>query len=297
MRKIIFNDNWTVKGNTGVYQKPTPVTLPHDAMLYEQRDSKAAGGAAVGYFRGGVYTYEKTYDFPEKSTLLFEGVYKNSEVLIDGEKAGGCAYGYTQFSVAVPSGEHKITVIARNDDQSNSRWYTGSGIYRPVWLCSGDSVNIKVTTVSYKAAIIKVEPHLPAQIYLGETLVAQGVGEIEIPNARLWLDETPNLYTCKISEDSETFGIRLVEWSPKGLFINGRETLLRGGCVHHDNGILGAASFAKSEERRVRKLKEAGYNAIRSAHNPCSVAMLEACDRLGMYVILDTNIAMLKKER
>jgi hypothetical protein len=285
MQKLSFNDNWTVKCKTNVAKH---VTLPHDAMIFETRDSKAKGGAAVGYFPGGVYEYEKTYDFPEKSTLQFEGVYKDCVVLINGNKAGGCAYGYTQFNVAVPSGKQKITVIARNDDQPNSRWYTGSGIYRPVWLCIGEIVNIKVTTLSYKPAKIKIEPRLPAKVYFGETLVAEGVGEIEIPNAKLWSDESPNLYTCKIGDDSETFGIRLVQWSNKGLLVNGKSIKLRGGCVHHDNGILGAASFAKSEERRVRKLKEAGYNAIRSSHNPCAVSMLEACDRLGMYVIDET---------
>ena len=84
------------------------------------------------------------------------------------------------------------------------------------------------------------------------------------------------------------FGIRQITWSNKGLFINGKETLLRGGCVHHDSGILGAATYAESEERRVRILKENGFNAIRSAHNPASKAMLEACDRLGMYVMDET---------
>jgi hypothetical protein len=91
-----------------------------------------------------------------------------------------------------------------------------------------------------------------------------------------------------VDEVTESFGIRFVEWNTKGLFINGKETLLRGGCVHHDNGILGARSFSESEERRVRILKQAGYNAIRSAHNPASSAMLEACDKYGMYVMDET---------
>ena len=82
-----------------------------------------------------------------------------------------------------------------------------------------------------------------------------------------------------------TFGIRLVEWNSNGLFVNGKNTLLRGGCVHHSNGIVGAASYAESEERRVRILKEAGFNAIRSSHNPASEAFLSACDRYGMYVM------------
>ena len=113
----------------------------------------------------------------------------------------------------------------------------------------------------------------------------------------MWSDEIPYLYECHIKlvdggkvidEVIETFGIRTISYNSKGFFINGKETLLRGGCVHHDNGILGAKSYKKSEWRRVKKLKEAGFNAIRSAHNPCSVYMLEACDYYGVYLIDET---------
>lgn len=106
---------------------------------------------------------------------------------------------------------------------------------------------------------------------------------------QLWSDKAPNLYTCRftVGNDSveEKYGIRKIEWSNQGFFINGRETLLRGGCVHHDHGVIGAACYDESEWRRVRILKEAGFNAIRSAHNPCSRAMLEACDFYGIYVM------------
>ena len=91
-----------------------------------------------------------------------------------------------------------------------------------------------------------------------------------------------------VDEATEKFGIRKITWSKKGLFINGKETLLRGGCVHHDNGVIGAASLPESEWRRVRILKEQGFNAIRVSHNPASTAMLEACDYYGMYVMDET---------
>ena len=102
--------------------------------------------------------------------------------------------------------------------------------------------------------------------------------------------ETPYLYTCKVSrggeELTEKFGIRTLEWSGKtGLLVNGKETLLRGGCIHHDNGVLGACSFADAEERRVRILKSQGFNALRMAHNPASRSLLDACDIIGMYVM------------
>ena len=115
-------------------------------------------------------------------------------------------------------------------------------------------------------------------------------GVIEIPQAKLWDAEHPNLYTCVIKtendEESVPFGIRTLTWSAKtGLCVNGNTVKLRGGCIHHDNGILGACGFANAEERRIRIMKKAGYNAVRCAHNPASRALLDACDRLGMYVM------------
>lgn len=124
-----------------------------------------------------------------------------------------------------------------------------------------------------------------AEIFDGEKMIASGCGEITVPNAKLWSAETPNLYTCKVADQEVKFGIRTLSWSNKGFFVNGQETLLQGGCIHHDNGILGAATYDESEWRRIRLMKEAGYNAIRSSHNPCSRAILEACDYYGMYIM------------
>ena len=206
--------------------------------------------------------------------------------------------------------ENTLTVVADNSELPNSRWYTGSGIYRPVWLYVGEAARIvhqgvRVTTLSTAPACVRVETRatrgeIAVEILDGGSVVAEGSGaacEIEIPDAKLWSDEAPYLYTCRVTLTDngrvadtveEKFGVRIIEWSNRGLFINGRETLLRGGCVHHDNGILGAATYDESEWRRVRILKEAGFNAIRSAHNPASRAMLEACDHYGMYVMDET---------
>lgn len=302
MKRIGFNENWRCNG--------TPVTLPHDAMISEQRSKNASDGGH-GYFPGGVYTYEKTFTAPaawegKKVIIEFEGVYRNCTVSLNGKEIGGHKYGYTTFTLPLENlnygGENTLAVVADNSRLPNSRWYTGSGIYRPVWLYVGDEKRIeyrgvKITTVSINPAVVRVEVNATAEanveILDGETAVASGVpGEIAVPDAKLWSDETPNLYTCRVTVGNDTveekFGIREIKWSPKGLFINGKETLLRGGCVHHDSGILGAATYDESEWRRVRILKEAGFNAIRAAHNPCSRAMLEACDHYGMYMMDET---------
>ena len=298
MQKVSFNEGWRCNGKS--------VRLPHDAMILEKRSAKASDGGH-GYFPGGIYTYEKTFvapaDWKDKKVIIeFEGVYRNCTVSLNGREIGGHQYGYTTFTLPLDNlkcgEENTITVVADNSQLPNSRWYTGSGIYRPVWIYVGSKQRIeyrgiKITTVSIDPTVVRVEVDATAdakvEILDGETVVATGSGEIAIPNAKLWSDEAPNLYTCRVTvgEDvvEEKFGIREIKWSTAGLFINGKETLLRGGCVHHDHGILGAACYDESEWRRVRILKEAGFNAIRSAHNPCSRAMLEACDYYGMYMM------------
>ena len=304
MKRISFNDNWVCNGQR--------VTLPHDAQILEKRAPDASNGGH-GYFPGGIYTYEKVFTAPtewkgKKILIEFEGVYKNSTVSLNGQAIGGHQYGYTTFTVELTGlhygGENTLTVVADNSKLPNSRWYSGSGIYRPVWLYVGSENRIeyrgvKITTLFLSPAKVRVETQATGEVTVeildGDTVVASGAGkscELEIPNGKLWSEETPYLYTARVTcgEDTveETFGIRKIEWSPKGLFINGKKTLLRGGCIHHDNGILGAATYDESEWRRVRILKEAGFNAIRSAHNPTSRALLDACDHYGMYVMDET---------
>ena len=304
MQRISFNNNWTCNG--------TPVTLPHDAQIQEKRGPDVSDGGH-GYFPGGIYTYEKAFTAPaqwegKKVLVEFEGVYKNSTVSLNGKVIGGHKYGYTTFAVELKGlhyeAENTLTVVADNSQLPNSRWYTGSGIYRPVWLYVGDADRIeyqgvRITTLSIDPAVVQVETIATAEVSVeildGDAVVAAGKGtvcEITLPNAKLWSDETPYLYTARITCGSdvveEKFGIRTITWSNKGLFIYGRETLLRGGCIHHDNGILGAATHDESEWRRVRIMKEAGFNAIRSSHNPTSRAFLEACDHYGIYVMDET---------
>ena len=297
MQKQSFNRCWTCNGKA--------VTLPHDAQITEKRGADV-GGSGHGYFPGGVYTYEKTFTAPaewaEKTILLeFEGVYKNATVSLNDKELCFHAYGYTRFFVELKElnigGENTVTVVTDNSKLPNSRWYSGSGIYRPVWLYVGPKESIrpesvKLSTVSIDPAVVRVQSPIPVKAELAGVCGEGTDFTLTIPDAKLWSAEEPHLYPVKItSAEDETeimFGIRQITWSNKGFFINGRETLLRGGCVHHDSGILGAATYAESEERRVRILKENGFNAIRSSHNPASTALLEACDRLGLYVMDET---------
>lgn len=301
-----FCNGWTFRKDGG---SATPVNLPHDAMILEKRSGTCRNGVNSGYFPGGKYTYEKVFEIEEenvgKSILLhFEGVYQNCTVLVNGQKTGSHKYGYSEFDVdisdAVHTGSNMVTVHVDNSLEPNCRWFSGSGIYRPVQLLIRDQVHIKtvhIETVSIAPARIKVdvvttaETPVTVEIYDGDALVASGVpGVITIPNAKLWSAETPNLYTCAVKTDKDerrlTFGTRELKWSAKtGLLVNGQRVLLRGGCIHHDHGVLGACEFYDAVERRIRILKENGFNAVRIAHNPASQYLLDVCDKFGMYVM------------
>ena len=298
MKRYDFNDSWICNG--------TCVHLPHDAMIHEIRKADNPSGSAGAFFPGGKYIYEKTFPNPEAEHILFQfdGVYKNAVVYINGKEAGGTEYGYLPFFVCADEflveGENTIRVECENADQPDSRWYTGAGIYRPVVMWTGpkggfEPEQVRVHTLSIEPATIHVYTgHENAKIEIldGDTVVAKGYGadeDIVVPDAKLWSDETPYLYRCKVSIENDeavaTFGIRTISWDNKGFYINGKRTLLRGGCVHHDNGILGAATPDEADWRRVRIMKDAGFNAIRSAHNPTSRAMLDACDYYGVYMM------------
>lgn len=319
MRRIDFNQDWTCRCLTRD-EEVYAVTLPHDAMISEPRRIDSTGEGNIGWYIGGDYEYKKIFVVPQeyenkKLTLEFESVYHDAEVYVNGKKAAYRPYGYTNFYVELNEfiklgEENEITVIAKNTDQPNSRWYPGTGIYRPVYLWVGDEEHIplngvRIKTLSYKPAVIEVtvnttgDGEVNIEIFDGKNIVAAqktqannkvAVSKIEISNAKLWNCDTPNLYICKVTYGSdvceETFGIRLLEYNPQvGMAINGERVLLRGACIHHDNGLLGACAFPEAEERKVRIMKENGYNALRSAHYPCSKAILDACDRLGMLMM------------
>lgn len=318
MEKLDFNKDWYVS-KTGRTQQEIKVNLPHDAMLYEKRSESANTGSGGGYFEGGKYLYRKEFFVPEewreKNLILeFEGVYQKARVLVNQKEAGGHLYGYTNFFVPLNQflqygQENEIQVLVDNSACPNSRWYSGSGIYREVHLYIGNDSyilpqGVQITVENADTVTVKTMVHgegtIQVQILDQGIVVTEGTGEeltLHIPDGKIWSAENPYLYQCNVrlikndivsDEETVAFGLRTIDWNPKGLFINGKETLLRGACVHHDNGILGACCFRDAEYRRVRIMKEAGFNAIRSAHNPMSKAMLDACDELGMYVMDET---------
>jgi len=318
MKKISFNDQWKCYPE-GLKQEASYVTLPHDAMLYDNRSETSPGGVNTGWYDARNYIYEKEFQPAEEWSdrqiyIEFEGIYKDASIYLNGEKIAEHDYGYTGFHVNLtkyikPDQINHLLVKVINQDQPNSRWYSGTGIYRPVWLYLLPSHYIypdsfRITTIDWKNPRIQVNGKtnisgtVTLEIRKQNTLLVQKTvesntnfcTEIPLPDAALWSPESPELYLCRaiFEEDiQETFfGIRMISCTPEnGFCINGERIILRGACVHHDNGILGACAYPAAEYRKVRLLKENGYNAIRSAHNPCSKSFLHACDKLGMLVI------------
>ena len=312
MKATSLLTGWTCR-HLGDTAPGKTVTLPHDAMLAEPRTALSAGGTNTGWYEGYDYEYRRTLTVPENELadthiLEFEGVYHNAEVWLNGQKAAFRPYGYTNFYVDcapyLHAGENELRVIARNADQPNSRWYSGAGIYRPVqlWKARGAHITlngVKIRTLSLDPAVVevRVKTTAPGTVRLTmDDLPAmqqesggEAVFTLTLDNARLWTPETPNLYTCRVSfaddEVTETFGVRKVEWGTDGFLLNGKRYIIQGACIHHDNGLLGAVCDPDAVARKVRLLKENGYNAIRSAHNPCSKALLTECDRQGMLVM------------
>ena len=265
--------------------------------------------------------------------LQFEGVYRNASVFVNQSKVGGSAYGYTDFTVEVGDylkyGEENEVLVTVKCGTRSSRWYSGGGIYRDAWLIHGGSIYVKpydlhftteqvdedgalvgvsaairndslsaktlTVTVEIKDAEGTVAVHNSYPVRMNSRSTLDFRKNVIIPEAKLWDDRQPNLYTLALTlaegeeildVTSVTSGVRKLSVDARhGLRVNGRTVKLRGACLHHDQGILGAATYDDYEYRRIRLLKEAGFNAVRSAHNPASQALLRACDRLGVYVM------------
>jgi len=313
--------------------------LPHDWSIELERAATNPSVASGGYFPMGRGIYQKTLCVPEewrgkKVFVEFEGVYMNAEVRVNEHFVARHPYGYTSFTLdltpyLIYGAKNTLTVTVDNAAQLNSRWYSGSGIYRPVWLLVAEPVHIAqygvyVTTpeVSPETARIRVSTQIANETteirevtLRSQALVPDGAaaGEVEarltlaaassqvvtqelvIARPQCWSPDAPLLYRLEstvlagehvVDSASTTFGIRSLKVDARlGFLINDQPVKMKGGCVHHDNGVMGSASYPRSEERKVELLKASGYNAIRCAHNPPAPSFLDACDRLGMLVI------------
>jgi beta-galactosidase len=348
MQKLNFDRRWRFNlGDSLAWRWRAPdvstwrlVDLPHDWSIELDRDPANRSAAAGGYFSMGSGWYQKTFAAPEewrgkKVFVEFEGVYMNAEVWLNGHFLGRHPYGYTSFCYDLTlflnfgSAENTLRVTVDNGCQLNSRWYSGSGIYRHVWLLVSDPVHIghwgvyvSTPEVSPEAAILQVrttvenEAETPQEVTVRSRIIGpdgsvRGASEADatirarggyeyaqdmpVAKPKMWSPDTPHLYQLEtevivgnevVDTDTTAFGIRSLHFDAQnGFLLNGQPLKLKGGCVHHDNGVLGAASYDRAEERKVELLKANAFNAVRCAHNPPAPAFLDACDRLGMLVI------------
>ena len=326
------------------------VNLPHDGMIGTGVSPEAPAKSDSGYFTGGATNYTKYVMIPKEWEndcvgLKLDGVMMNASFEVNGCKVGSQHYGYAPCYVDLTDyvtfgAENRITINCNTSMHVNSRWYTGSGLYRGVILCHGPRVHIvndgifaytrevadgyaflgfdiEVENASSENRLAEVSLSVvrdgseeisgsvknTIQINSGKTETAHMT--MNLKNPMLWDADDPNLYQIKVSvknlgtyrthfvadrentvdEAVTLFGIRTITAdSVRGLRINGKTVKLKGGCLHHDNGLLGSVSLYVTEARKVKKLKDLGFNAIRTAHNPPSEALVEACDRLGMYI-------------
>ncbi|MFN8251109.1 MAG: glycoside hydrolase family 2 TIM barrel-domain containing protein [Ferruginibacter sp.] len=345
-----FNSNWQFKlDSTADYSTATAfagwrsISLPHDWSVELPFDQTSPTGTGGGALRGGMGWYSKTFTVPatekdKQFTILFEGVYCRSTVFINGKKVGYRPNGYISFNYAITpylqfGKPNTIVVKVNNNQQPNSRWYSGSGIYRNVWLIKTNKIHVDtwgsfVTTpeISKTSATVRVETRLAgaatnsnirfitkitdANNKLVATATANTAAvtaqEIVVQNPVLWSLENPYLYKATttvlsngkaLDEYSTRFGIRYFKFdAANGFFLNDKYVKIRGVCNHHDLGCLGTAFNLRAAERQIEILKSMGCNAIRTSHNPPAPGLLDLCDKHGM-LVMDEAFDMWEKEK
>jgi len=341
-----FDDAWRFHlGDAPGLEQPTfddsgwrKVRLPHDWSI--EGPYSASNASGTGFLPGGIGWYRRTFGISStlrgrEIFLAFDGVYRDSDVWINGHLLGHRPYGYSSFEYDLTpylSFGNVPNVVAVRVDHSvaaDSRFYTGSGIYRHVWLTiaspvravrretyvytpvTGDAqalVSIETPVVNQSAEDVVVmlttsieDPagHEVATVSTGERLAAGAshviAQQAAVAKPQLWSLDAPNLYTAvtrvlvsgALTDEFRTpFGIRAIRFDPnRGFFLNGRPLKLKGVCLHHDLGALGAAFSEAALERRLKSLKELGVNAIRCSHNPMAPEEYDLCDRLGLLVM------------
>ena len=328
-----------------------PLDLPHDWSIEGAFSDTNPAGANGGALPGGVGWYRKAFAVSQNDTgrlvfVEFDGVYRNSQVWINGQYLGKRPYGYSSFRYELTPhlryGRERNVIAVRvdNSQQPNSRWYSGSGIYRHVRLVTTSPVHVDqwgtyVTTPEVTAASARVtirttvrnasqadQPITLRTVFydaVGQEVAAattearvarDSVTEIAqdllIRNPTRWSLERPYLYRAvsrlacggKACDDYSTpFGVRAFAFEPdRGFILNGAHVKIRGVCLHHDLGALGAAVNTRALERQLQIMKAMGVNAIRTSHNPPAPELLELTDRMG-FIVLDEAFDMWKKEK
>lgn len=340
MREYCFDNNWKFyldRGTSHDRDHARLIDLPHDWSIENVISKDADCGPAGGFFPGGVGIYEKTFlkeDYPDFSRFIFEieGAYLNSYIYLNNNLITSNHNGFTSFladcSEHVRAGENTVKIVVENDKHPNTRYYSGSGLYRHVRMfCAKElyvnpwGLCVRTPDVNEKNAIIEVEVDVQnnqmrrkADIvfhifdknglcmekkYVSQHLL-EGKNKIQktflLETPKLWTIEEPYMYRCEVmilDERGEVldtadaaFGIRTISFDVEsGFCLNNKTIKLKGGCIHHDNGILGACAYPDAERRKIKLLKELGYNALRMAHNPPSKELLNACDQMGMLIM------------
>ncbi len=322
--KMLLSDDWRFllgeargwyKGlDDSQWQK---VTVPHDwSVKYPFSENNSSG---TGYVCGGTGWYRRRFRLADlkgkRVYLTFEGIYNNSQVWINSNYLGKRPFGYATFTHDITEfaaeGENVVSVKVSHNDIADSRWFTGSGIVRPVYITVTDEAavapdGIKITTpeVSEERAVIRVETKtLIDGLTVANTVIDRfgrpvadsGGDRLEISRPLLWSPDSPNLYTLRtdifkdgrLTDSVKTvFGIREFRFdADKGFFLNGQSMKIKGVCLHHDAGCLGAAVPKSVWRGRLEALKGCGCNAVRTSHNPPDPALLDLCDELGFLVM------------
>lgn len=335
--KFVLSDKQEMSSPTFNDSEWQIIDLPHDWSIKGQLSPSLA--ACTGYLPGGIGWYRKQLSIPEnkrgeKVYFYFEGVYNRSEVFINGHLLGKRPNGYISFVYdATPfiefGKENTIAVRVDHSQSADSRWYTGSGIYRNVWLVYANPVHIaqwgvyaypSVTNTQKGILSIEVEvdneSNTTANLTIQNELIDKNGKNISknskkvniAPNQKekiqttlhvkspfLWSLEDPTLYSLKttilqngkeIDSSITTTGFRTFAFDPNtGFALNGNRMKIKGVCIHHDAGVLGAAVPREVWKRRLLTLKEIGCNAIRTSHNPQATDLYELCDELGILVL------------
>ena len=313
------------------------LSLPHDWAIEGDFYAGNPSGAGGGALPGGVGWYRKTFSIPLTPSqdggtscfIEFDGVYMNSTVYVNGQKVGFRPYGYSSFEYDITEylkkGENIIAVRVDNSDQPNSRWYSGCGIYRHVWLTQTEhthvahwgtyvtsslSKNNKTATFNVMVEVAnKTKDTQITNILLdvgGKEVAKSNGSTLQVKNPHLWTLDNPYIYKVrteirvgdKIVDVYETnTGVRSFRFDPKaGFSLNSVPVKINGVCEHHDFGCLGAALNEDALHRKLVKLKAMGVNAIRSSHNPPAPELLNMCDTMGL-IVMDESFDMWRRKK